>query len=92
MIKVDNHNITISGNRIDLSVELMILFAAMMRQNLLSAEVIKRILDYAESPEENPTPIIEALIKMGDDVKKEDERESFVNLMDGVFRRRTNND
>ena len=92
MIKVDNHNITISGNRIDLSAELMILFAAMMREKMLSAEVIKSILDYAENPEENPTPIIEALIKMGDGIKKEDERESFVNLMDGVFRRRRNDD
>ena len=92
MIKVDNHNITISGNRIDLSAELMILFTAMMRENLLSAEVIKSILDYAESPEENPTPIIEALLKQETDMKGEDERESFVNLMDGVFRRGTNND
>jgi transcription termination factor NusB len=92
MIQVDNHNITISGNRIDLSVGLIILFSALMREKVLSYEVIKSILDYAESPENNPIPIIESLIKMRDDAMKEDARESFVNLMDGVFRRGTNND
>ena len=72
MIKVDKENITISGNRIVVSAELIILFRAMMRENLLSAEVIKSILDYAESPEKNPVPIVKSLIKMGDDIKKED--------------------
>ena len=92
MIKVEKHNVTISGNRIDLSAEMMILFSVLMREKMMSSEVIKSILDYAESPENNPIPIIESLAKMADDTKKEDERKSFVNLMDGVFGRRTNND
>lgn len=92
MIKVDKHNIKISGNRIDLSADMMILFSTLMREKVLSSEAIKSILDYAESPENNPIPVIESLIKMGDDAMKEDARESFVNLMDGVFRRGTNND
>lgn len=92
MIQVDNHNITISGNRIDLSVELIILFSVLIIKKMLSPEVIKSILDYAESPENNTIPVIESLIKMRDDAMKEDARESFVNLMDGVFRRGTNND